>query len=696
MNEIAQETPLSGVSPDTPGVKERLRAYFSGRFDVGDAQRALIAMAAGALLVTLTNALAIALVVPWPSAGARVRVLHHAFDALQTLGLGLVWGAVLSAGVRWLPFRRGVLAALYVLLSTLIMWAVLGIDLRRQAFVVWNGRFEHPLYELYIVLTGLALPAAHAIGAYLSSFRRLRFVPIGAAMAGVVVNHAVLRDDYPGVHGAITLAEATLFGAAVAPLLHGRISAIGRSKVRAWLAAPAAVLAAMSVLIQPSNAVRLELFREPGSVAAWLLARVLWRVPDLPVPPSFAMPFAEEWLRKRDDLPPVPPTEPRLFSRPPVVVFITVDAFRADVLDNPAYERFLPKLTQLKRSGVYFARTTSPGSQTSVSLTAAFSGRYFSQLFWRLYGKGTSRFDYPAGDQTPRFPELLRSSGVHTTSICSLNFLTGDYGVIRGFENERMVAVGRTHAAGKPVIDALLEQLNRTASGDSAFLFAHLTEPHAPYDRGSPQTISQLAGAEKPSDFHRYVAEISVADAEIGRVMHVLSQRFPDRAVLIVSSDHGEAFGEHGTFHHTKTLYEELLRVPLIIQGARVAQRRVDEHVGLIDIGPTILDLFGLAVPPAFMGQSLLPFLQGKNPPLGRPLLAEGRLRRALYHGHLKVIEDLRRKVIEAYDLERDPQELNNLMDNPSDQIAIQLQWLRMFYNANEARAPGYGTPYKP
>jgi arylsulfatase A-like enzyme len=292
---------------------------------------------------------------------------------------------------------------------------------------------------------------------------------------------------------------------------------------------------------------------------------------------------------------------------------------------------------------------------------------------------------------------------VRTASFCSLNFLAGEFGVIRGFEEERMLASGRNHAPAKPVIDALLERMKRIGPSEPALLYAHLTEPHAPYDRGQPAKPSAPGapgdageGAPKASDWERYIAEIGVADAELARVIRQLGLKFPDRGVLIVSSDHGEAFGEHGTWNHTKTLYEELLRVPLIIRGPGVRARRIEQPVGLIDVGPTILDIFGVETPPGFMAQSLVPLLRGEDKPLDRPILAEGRLRRALYVGRFKIIEDSRRNVLEAYDLESDPGELNNLAGESDERVGAALTALHTFFEAHTARAPGYSPPYKP
>jgi arylsulfatase A-like enzyme len=164
-----------------------------------------------------------------------------------------------------------------------------------------------------------------------------------------------------------------------------------------------------------------------------------------------------------------------------------------------------------------------------------------------------------------------------------------------------------------------------------------------------------------------------------------------------VSADHGEAFGEHATFQHTKTLYDELVRVPLLVRGPGVAPRAIDTRVGLVDLGPTILDLFGVETPASFEGQSLVPLLKGGAPALDRPLVAEGRLRRAMYlPDGLKVIEDDRRKTVEVYDLGRDPGELDNLFDRDPGRSDAAVATLRAFFTAHRSTRAGYRPVYKP
>src|SRR5262249_52850938 len=198
---------------------------------------------------------------------------------------------------------------------------------------------------------------------------------------------------------------------------------------------------------------------------AWLLARVSWRVPELSrayPPPS------SPWFRDRSSLPPVPPTSPPL-ANSPIVILATIDSVRADVLASGDDDAALPLLADMKRSGASFTGRTAPGSQTAVPLTAVFSGRYFSQLYWSYHGSGSTRFVYAGDDPTERFPAILTARGVKTASFCSVNFLANDFGVLRGFGEERVISQGRRHAFAREMIDPVIDRL-RAAGSEPLFL----------------------------------------------------------------------------------------------------------------------------------------------------------------------------------------------------------------------------------
>jgi len=626
----------------------------------------------GALLLAIGNAADIAVTVRMPPGGAPVRAAHHTFDVIETLALGLVCGLLLGTAGHALRHHRRAAHAAYFAAAVPISYVVLGQDLRHQSDYLVSGLLAHLLFGSLVALCAAALPVAHAIGAWCARRRLLRWLVLVLPLGGIVTSHLVFRDDYAPFHGSIEWTSATLAFACLAPLvarLHARRA--GRLALRALALAGVAGL-----LVPPANRTRVELFRTPGAIGAWVLARTVWPKPSEGASAPAQAPRLPEA--------PIPPTLPPLVDGAPVVVFITIDATRADVTNDKARAAALPFFAELRRTAAMFGNAISPGSQTSVSLTTMFSGRYFSQLYWSRYGIGSARFLYAAEDSTPRFPEILVANGVQTALFGGTNFLANEFGVARGF-TESKVPTGRRHAVATEVLNPLIDRLNR-AGPEPLFVYAHIMEPHSPYDRGK----------RKGTDFERYVSEVAIADTQIARVARTLAQRFPTRGVLIISADHGEAFGEHGTRQHTKTLYDELLRVPLFIRAPSVRPRSIPTRVSLVDLGPTLLDLFGIATPPGYAGQSLVPVLRGTTTTLSRPVIAEGRLRRAIYDGNVKVIEDLRRKVVEAYDLERDPKEEVNLFDEDDPRAGAALASLRAFFDAYAFRRPGYSPPYKP
>jgi arylsulfatase A-like enzyme len=646
---------------------------------------------AGFVLVAAVNAVAIVALVPLPTAGVGLRAAHLVFDAAETLGVGAVLALAGGAFVRlaksarlplWATWCAGVAFAVAVALATIREFLV------RTATQLFDGRFPTLLFVGYLALIGVGFTDVVRGAIAVADRPRARAALVALAVAGLVANQLVLRDDYFGIHGLAAGAAAIVGGVALAPLAERAGRALSRRL--AGRGVFVALFAFVGLAWPPPNAVRYELFRQPAAVAPWILATTVWRAPRLHAPVAAV---ASRWTTDRSKDPPVPPAAPAVFapSGPAVVVLLTIDALRGDAANDPSNAALFPALAQLERDGVVFTHASAPGTQTPVSLSTLFSGLYFSEQKWAPHGLGSTRYLYPADDPSPRFPELLSEHGVTTGIYGGLAFLAGDFGVARGFREETIVVQGRRHAQARELVYPLLDRLKRAAGSPGSpplFLFTHLMDAHAPYDRGR----------KDGTDYERYLSEVAVADAAVGEVTKALAAQFGDRWALFVSADHGEAFGDrdHGTTGHAKTLYEELLHVPLIARSPRFARRTVDTRVGLIDLGPTILDLFGVGTPATFEGQSLAPLLAGGTASLSRPLLAEGRFRRALTQPDgFKVIDDPRRKIVEAYDLALDPGETRNLFDVETARSDAALAALRAFFDAR-TRRDGYEVPYEP
>ncbi|HEX2879117.1 MAG TPA: sulfatase-like hydrolase/transferase, partial [Polyangiaceae bacterium] len=170
----------------------------------------------------------------------------------------------------------------------------------------------------------------------------------------------------------------------------------------------------------------------------------------------------------------------------------------------------------------------------------------------------------------------------------------------------------------------------------------------------------------------------------LGRLLDFVQQgSLKDKTAIIISSDHGEAFGEHGLYRHGFEVWEELIRVPLIVHVPGIAPKRETARRSLIDLAPTILDLLGVEHPvagaaDAFSGYSLLPDLvrPAGQPSPARPIFADlcagpfNDERQALIEDDVKIITAMGRPV-GIYDLAKDPGEKENLLGDAQQAAAM-------------------------
>jgi choline-sulfatase len=435
----------------------------------------------------------------------------------------------------------------------------------------------------------------------------------------------------------------------------------------------AAALALVTVVTRPPSLVLVEMLeRDTPVMLPWLLELYApSKIGDVTIPNALLTSF-----QARKGRPDLKPTPQRFLGPGPIVIFITIDALRLEVLD-PKNRKVAPNLQEIKEHSVYFSQARSPGSDTRTSLAALFLGRHFSMLNWNWSGsRGRPTLEK---DLEPRFPELLQRAKVQTvTAISAEDLLVPRIGISRGFDEQ----LERTkELSDKPrteeVVDQAIERLRRQGPGP-LFFYAHILDPHAPYHR---------RGAQVDSEYEAYLVEVSLSDKHLGRLRKAVQELgLSDRTALIVSSDHGEGFGEHGVFHHNKTLYEVMVHVPLMIEIPGVKPRVVDDFVSLMDAGPTILDLFQVPTPGYWMADSLVPFITGGRVDPNRVLFMEKSKERAmLFPDGLKVIS--RGVAEELYDVRKDPAERENLWDSMGDEARRRMGLMQAYSDLHSGRS---------
>jgi arylsulfatase A-like enzyme len=275
--------------------------------------------------------------------------------------------------------------------------------------------------------------------------------------------------------------------------------------------------------------------------------------------------------------------------------------------------------------------------------------------------------DHALADAHVTLAETLLARGFRTGASVASVVLDPDRGLQQGFEHYDAVPTeGRDAAGGRQrradaVMDDAIAWLDTV--GDSRFfLWTHLYDPHRPYD--PPEPYASTYG------HNLYVGEIAFADSQIGRLLQALDERqLLNRTVVVVAGDHGESLGGHGERDHGIFVYEDVIRVPLIMRAPSLQPATVDEIVRLTDVMPTVLDLLDLPTPSETDGVSLVDVMNGRARDLNLEAYAESFYPARFGWSPLRSLREGRFKLIDAprpelYDLYDDPVEEKNLYDD--------------------------------
>ncbi len=352
------------------------------------------------------------------------------------------------------------------------------------------------------------------------------------------------------------------------------------------------------------------------------------------------------------------------------VLLVSIDTLRADALGAYGNARAeTPWIDRLAREGVRFTDVHAHNVVTLPSHVNILSGRY--PLAHGV--RDNSGFRVPK--DTPTMATLLKARGYATGGFVSAFVLGARFGLDLGFDTyDDRIAGGewqrRFLIPERRAADTVAEALRwmGQSRGSPVFSFVHLYEPHFPYEPPEP-----LASRFRGDPYH---GEVAAVDAALEPLLRpILEKGAAGRTLVVLTSDHGEALGDHGESTHGLFAYESTLRVPLVVWAPRLFRPHVvGEPVRHVDLLPTLLDVVGAPVPEGLPGRSLLPLLARRGEGPGRPsyfeALSASLNRRwaplsGLREGPLKYI-DL--PLPELYDLEADPAEARNLVaSRPQD-----------------------------
>ncbi len=420
--------------------------------------------------------------------------------------------------------------------------------------------------------------------------------------------------------------------------------------------------------------------------------------PVPPIVPSAKAPGHKSPAHSRDGGAPLPPKDP------PNVILILIDTLRQDYLGFHGYRyETAPFLAALAKKSVVFNSAVSTSSWTAPAVASLFTSLYppehgvtlgfFAHKILTERGSGnwnTSLTLNRLPENRVTLPMRFKELGYRTFGIVSNINIGKEIGFERGFDRFEK----KNDASAKSVYNRIEELKEEIVSRAPFFLYIHLNDPHHPYQAHKRHMRSKKSG--KDIEAIRYRSEIGYVDTYLKKMVNLFD--VDANTILMILSDHGEEFKDHGGIHHGRSLYQELNQILFMVYGAGrgIVPKRIEENVSLVDVFPTLMDLVGDAPLKHEEGVSLKPLIiEDKNKELLKKQLKERYLFAhryssvyelpiwAVIHKDLKLIDYFGQKK-ELFDTQKDPGEFKDLSKERKETVHRLDEMLKKFKNRME------------
>jgi len=404
-------------------------------------------------------------------------------------------------------------------------------------------------------------------------------------------------------------------------------------------------------------------------------------------------------------------------SRPRNIIWIVADALRSDGLGIYGGENHTPTLDQLAQQGIWFKEVISQGSWTVPSVASYFTSQY--PLVFLNQGELES-YEVPSSYRF--FAEQVQRYGYYTLALCA-NLGLRTHGFLRGFKDMYLLHQKvRFHLRFRflPVAycwekiicrffhlrlfpDTVKLLTRRTVKflknpREPFFLYIHYMDPHHPYEpsreylkgikyqgpvlvpyssypdelfyqnyyKGFTQQKVEKKDKESQRFVHQlYLAEVRYLDHYLAQIINTLKKEgLVERTLVVFTADHGEEFWEHNRNQHGYTLYQEVLKVPLILWGAGINPGVVERRIELIDLVPSLYEYLGIEPEPPVQGRSFWKLISLPDASLHSFYFSQGgiiQLIQAVQNDRYKLIYYPSSGEYELYDLITDPKEEKNI-----------------------------------
>ncbi len=372
-------------------------------------------------------------------------------------------------------------------------------------------------------------------------------------------------------------------------------------------------------------------------------------------------------------------------QRPANVVVYLVDTLRADHVGVYGYSRdTTPRLDAFARDAVVYEDAYSTTSWTRPAVASLLSGR--SSAAHAAVSRSSA-----LAPGVPLLGEWLREDGYHTAAVVTNPNVLPVWGFDRGFDDFYDVDSASRSARADRVNEVVFAHLGE-APRRPFFLYVHTRDPHGPYEPPPPYDRMFAPGGDPPRPSDAYDGEIRFNDEHFGVLIDRLRELgLYDDTLVVFTSDHGEELGERGRIGHGSSLFQEQLRIPLIVKypGSAGAGTRVSQVVSLLDIAPTVLAVAGCARPLDLEGRDLRARPSSEPRPLffDLDLRSRGELHQiagARLGSHKLIQRAAPEASLQLFDLSTDPRERTDVVAREAP-LAVHLQALLGEYRAQFA-----------
>lgn len=414
----------------------------------------------------------------------------------------------------------------------------------------------------------------------------------------------------------------------------------------------------------------------------------------------------------------------------PNIVFILIDAMRADCIDpEKSPNPITPFLSELAKKSIYYPHAVTPCSWTKPTIATFLTGLSPEKHKVRFSVRNEDP-SAPVSDVLDNtfltLPEYLAENGYETYAMQTNANLVPLLGFAQGFSNEHFIF--GNDAPASIVTEKSLNLISKAKP--PFFLYVHYMDPHLPYvpprefldlfekpqglDEAEEEYIEpdaimnyltelvyynvgkreeppshNFSEAAKQELWRRYLAETRFADSETEKLVNTIKKRYPN-TIFFILSDHGEEFWEHKGVGHGISLYEEQIRVPVIIHGRGISPKRINNIVSTAGFAKTITSIIGLTIPSQFEGSDLLKSNSDETVEVltWGPWADMGLNLKAILKYPWKLIIDRNNNKVELYNLVDDPKEMVNKSEENPEIVKELIKYIHAISSPQPSESP--------